>query len=93
MGLRRNLADSEKRAYVDAELCLMDSPAQLEVPGLQTRWDDLQWIHISQSNYIHDVVSLKSYWRRSSLPLEEIQKLKAHLGAIPPMASLLYVPP
>lgn len=54
---RRTLTDVEKLAYIDAELCLMGSPAQLDEPGVKTRWDDLHWVHIVQSNYIHDDVS------------------------------------
>lgn len=61
---RRNLTDTEQKAYIDAELCLMNSPAQLDVPGVQSRWDDLQWVHIVQSNWMHDDVSEAALYRR-----------------------------
>lgn len=53
---RGQLTSDEQSAYVDAELCLMAAPSQLDVEGTQTRWDDLHWNHIVQTNFIHDVV-------------------------------------
>jgi hypothetical protein len=36
----------------------MNSPAKAftHIEGVKTRWDDLQWLHISLANVIHDVV-------------------------------------
>lgn len=62
---RRTLTDSEKLAYISGELCLMNSPSQLQVPGLQSRWDDLQWVHLTQSSYIHDVVRTRHQRERN----------------------------
>ncbi|KAH8885006.1 amino acid transporter [Thozetella sp. PMI_491] len=49
------LTSDEKSAYIDAELCLMAAPSKSGIDGAQTRWDDLQWNHIVQANFIHDV--------------------------------------
>lgn len=48
---------AEKSAYINAELCLMESPAQTKIEGALNRWDELDWAHIVQSNIIHGVVS------------------------------------
>lgn len=50
------LTDDEKSAYIDAELCLMAAPSQLDIEGTETRWDDLHWNHVVQTNFIHDTV-------------------------------------
>lgn len=49
------LTNDEKKAYLDAELCLMNLPAKAGFPGAQTRWDDLQFAHINSTNVVHDV--------------------------------------
>lgn len=54
---RHNLTDDEKKAYIDAELCLMSSPAKAGIELAQNRWDELSYAHIAQSNFIHRVVS------------------------------------
>ena len=54
---RHILTDSEKLAYIDAELCLMAKPSTSDLPGTQTRFDDLQAIHQNQSYAVHNVAS------------------------------------
>lgn len=51
------LTRSEKSAFIEAELCLMEAPSKLGVEGAETRWDDLQYNHVVQTNVVHDVVS------------------------------------
>lgn len=52
------LTSDEKSAFVEAELCLMSSPSKLDdVPGAETRWDDLQFNHVVQTHIVHDTVS------------------------------------
>lgn len=53
---RNNMTSSEKDAYIQAELCLMERPPQADITGAQNRWDELDWAHIVQSNVIHNVV-------------------------------------
>ncbi|KAL3469805.1 hypothetical protein BJX99DRAFT_64400 [Aspergillus californicus] len=50
-----NMSDSEKSAWTDAELCLMESPPKLGLEGPLNRWDELLYVHVVQSNFIHDV--------------------------------------
>lgn len=54
---RQMLTSAEQSAFVEAELCLMKAPSKLGVTGVKTRWDDLQYNHVVQTNVVHDVVS------------------------------------
>ncbi len=54
--LRENLTPTERSDYINATLCLMRAPAKQGIKGAKTRWDELQYIHIVQSDYIHFVV-------------------------------------
>lgn len=47
------LTDTEKSEYITAELCLMNSEPKLEIEGALTRWDEVMYGHIVQSNFIH----------------------------------------
>ncbi|GME39079.1 amino acid transporter [Neofusicoccum parvum] len=49
------MSDTEKSAYIEAELCLMSTPAKAGIEGAQNRWDELDWAHIAQSNIVHNV--------------------------------------
>ncbi|OJI96468.1 hypothetical protein ASPVEDRAFT_78237 [Aspergillus versicolor CBS 583.65] len=49
----QTLTYSQKKAYIDADLCLMKSPPKLDVRGAQNIWDELQYVHILQSNVVH----------------------------------------
>lgn len=51
------LSNDEKLAYVNAEKCLQNTPAGYGIPGARTVWDELQYVHIRQANFIHGVVS------------------------------------
>jgi len=53
---RTALTADEKASYIDATLCLQRSPAKSGIKGAQTRWDELQYAHIVQADYIHFVV-------------------------------------
>ncbi|TVY64171.1 NmrA-like family domain-containing protein [Lachnellula suecica] len=46
------MANDEKTAYIDAELCLMNPPATLGFNGAQTKWDELLYCHAWQSNVV-----------------------------------------
>jgi len=58
IGNRRLLPDEEKKAYIDAVLCMQKRPALTndDVPGAITRYDDFQSLHIRQADFIHGVV-------------------------------------
>lgn len=50
------MTDPEKKAYIDAELCLQSTAAKTSIEGAINRWDELDWAHITQSNIIHNTV-------------------------------------
>lgn len=58
---RRNftsLTNSEKLAWLKAEVCLTTHDAVFGLyDGATTLWDEQQYLHLTMSNYIHDVVS------------------------------------
>jgi tyrosinase len=50
---RQNLTNSERSDYLNATLCLMKAPPKSSIPGAKSRWDELHYVHIVQSDYIH----------------------------------------
>lgn len=56
MTARHTLTDAEKKEYIDAELCVMASPAKSGIEVAQNRWDELTYAHAVQSNFMHRVV-------------------------------------
>ncbi|KAK4450357.1 tyrosinase [Podospora aff. communis PSN243] len=65
-------SDEEKRAYIDAELCLMNRPATLGLPGARNRFEELQSIHQVQSAIIHGVGAFLPYHRLHMYAHEEL---------------------
>ncbi|KAL2265967.1 hypothetical protein VTJ83DRAFT_5319 [Remersonia thermophila] len=55
--------DAEKRAYIDAELCLMAKPATLGLNGTKNRFEELQWTHQHQASIVHNVGAFLPYHR------------------------------
>lgn len=48
------LTSEEQSGYLNATLCLMSLPATLGIDArAETRWDELQWTHILQTNWMH----------------------------------------
>ena len=52
---RHTLKDEEKKAYIDAELCLMSKPSELGLRGSRTRFDDFQVAHALKMEIAHFV--------------------------------------
>ncbi|KAI0190321.1 Di-copper centre-containing protein [Astrocystis sublimbata] len=52
---REALTLNEKQAYIEGELCLMKAPPLTKIPGAMNIWDELQYTHTAQSDYIHTV--------------------------------------
>jgi tyrosinase len=50
---RQALTTIEKSNYIKATLCLTETPAKHGIPGAKTLWDELHYVHIYQSAYIH----------------------------------------
>ncbi|KAH9904731.1 Di-copper centre-containing protein [Xylariomycetidae sp. FL2044] len=57
------LTDDEKRDYLNADLCLMAAPPRSGIPGAVNRWEELQYAHIAQSDYIHGVGAFLPFHR------------------------------
>jgi len=53
----------EKKAYIDAELCLMAKPATLGLPATQNRFEELQSIHQIPASITHGVGAFLPYHR------------------------------
>ncbi|KAL1852026.1 hypothetical protein VTK73DRAFT_9321 [Phialemonium thermophilum] len=49
------LSDDDKRAYLDAEVCLMSKPSVLGLRASRTRFDDFQSVHVLQAEIVHFV--------------------------------------
>ncbi|KAI2471576.1 Di-copper centre-containing protein [Annulohypoxylon bovei var. microspora] len=60
---RRNLTSTEKSDYINADLCLMASPPKTGIDGAKSRWDELQYIHIAQTDYVHGVGAFLPFHR------------------------------
>ncbi|KAI1076040.1 Di-copper centre-containing protein [Whalleya microplaca] len=58
-----NLTSTEKSDYIHADLCLMSAPPKNGLPGAQSRWDELQYVHITQASYIHGVGAFLPFHR------------------------------
>ncbi|KAK0747417.1 hypothetical protein B0T21DRAFT_278271 [Apiosordaria backusii] len=57
------LTTSEKTAYLDAELCLMNKPATLGLRGAKTKFDELTSVHILESEIAHFVGAFLPFHR------------------------------
>ncbi|KAH8894296.1 Di-copper centre-containing protein [Thozetella sp. PMI_491] len=80
----QNLTSTERADYINATLCLMNSPAKVGTKGAKTRWDELQYVHIVQSDYIHFVGSFLP-WHRYYLKVHEtmLKDECGYKGAMP----------
>ncbi|ROV90064.1 hypothetical protein VSDG_08365 [Cytospora chrysosperma] len=78
------LSNDEKAEYLRAEKCLMSRPAKLNIEGAENLWDEIQWVHIVQSNDIHGVGHFLP-WHRYYIRLHEVllQQECGYTGAQP----------
>lgn len=83
----RNLTSSEKSAYIAAEKCLWELPANTTFDGVVNRHDDLTAVHQYLTPVIHAVVSPLIPWSISSSLKQSLTK---STGSIPPMAQALH---
>ena len=66
------LTASEKRAYIDAELCLMRLPATLGLTGTKNRFEELQSAHQIQAGITHGVGAFLPFHRLHMYAHEEL---------------------
>ena len=57
------LTKKDKKAYIDAELCLMSKPATLGLPSAANRFEELQSIHQIPASITHNVGAFLPYHR------------------------------
>ena len=52
---RRTLSEDQRKNYINAVLCLHDKPSTFgaNITGLRSRYDDFQYLHITQTYFIH----------------------------------------
>jgi hypothetical protein len=56
---RKVLSKKERRAYINAVLCLRKKPSKADpsfAPGARSRYDDFVAVHINQTRSIHGTV-------------------------------------
>ena len=58
--VRGDLSKPERKAYLDAVVCLTQKPSKLDskqYPGAKSRYDDFVVVHMNQTMTIHGTVS------------------------------------
>ncbi|RMZ75161.1 hypothetical protein DV737_g5425, partial [Chaetothyriales sp. CBS 132003] len=68
------LSKQERRAYIDAELCLMSKPSEADpsfAAGAKTRYDDFVAVHINQTLSIHGTANFLSWHRYFTWSFEQ----------------------
>ncbi|KAI1818257.1 Di-copper centre-containing protein [Poronia punctata] len=58
-----DLTTKEKKAYIEADLCLMSAPPKSGIEDATSRWDELQYAHAVQVRYIHFVGAFLPFHR------------------------------
>jgi len=57
------MTNEEKKAYLDAEVCLMNTPTEQEMRGAETVFDELQSIHVNIAQIAHFVGAFLPFHR------------------------------
>ncbi|KAI1347292.1 Di-copper centre-containing protein [Xylaria sp. FL0043] len=58
-----DLTSTEKEAVINADLCLMQTPPIANIEGATNVWDELQYTHAAQADYIHFVGAFLPFHR------------------------------
>jgi hypothetical protein len=78
------LSNDEKLEYINAELCLMSTPAKLGLPGAKTRFDELQAIHQLQAYATHFVGGFLPFHRVMMYAHEQALRTECDYSAYQP---------
>ncbi|KAK7998875.1 Tyrosinase-like protein orsC [Apiospora marii] len=78
------LTDNEKHDFLQAEICLMETPSKTRYAGSISRWDELQALHVAQVQYIHTTGSFFP-WHRYYMTVHEalLRSECGYKGVIP----------
>ncbi|SPO07230.1 uncharacterized protein DNG_09924 [Cephalotrichum gorgonifer] len=76
--------DEQKRAYIDAELCLMNKPATLGLSAAKNRFEELQAVHVLQSGITHGVGAFLPFHRLHMHAHELLLKTECGYGGTQP---------
>jgi tyrosinase len=76
----RNLTSAEQIAYLDAEICLMNLPAQTGLAAVTSRYSDLEALHQNLTTIIHDVGQFLPWHRYFVHVHHEILKTQCNYG-------------
>ncbi|KXT05546.1 hypothetical protein AC578_3684 [Pseudocercospora eumusae] len=57
------LSNEDKMAYIDAVQCLARTPPQAGIAGARNLWDEIQFAHIRNQNFIHGVAAFLPWHR------------------------------
>ncbi|KAK8065488.1 Tyrosinase ustQ [Apiospora hydei] len=78
------LTDAEKHDFLQAEVCLMETPSKTRFAGSVSRWDELQALHTAQVQYIHATGSFLP-WHRYFMTVHEklLRSECGYKGVIP----------
>ncbi|RDI82366.1 hypothetical protein Vi05172_g7687 [Venturia inaequalis] len=85
----RSLQDDEKKAFIKAELCLMNLPGKTGLPGALTRFDDFQASHQQGTNNTYgDIIHYTPQflaWHRYQIHAHEtvLKEECNYIGTIP----------
>ncbi|KAI1503635.1 Di-copper centre-containing protein [Biscogniauxia marginata] len=81
-----DLTTMEKLDDINGDLCLMSLPASSGIKGAFSRWDELQYAHIAQSDYIHGVGAFLPFHRYFVTVHEHLLKTECnYTGPLPKM--------
>ncbi|KAM7216078.1 putative amino acid transporter [Rhypophila decipiens] len=79
-----DLTLGQRKEYISSTLCLTTTPAKHGVPGAKTLWDELHYVHIVQSAYIHFVGAFLPFHRYFLLAHETLLRRECNYrGPIP----------
>lgn len=83
-GCRHDISTADKKAYLKANRCLLESPQKLNrLPGAKTRWDELVSLHQIHALQIHTTGQFLPYHRYYLKTLEFLLRECGYKGAMP----------
>jgi len=88
---RGDISTTERKAYLDGVLCLLNTPSKLDparYPGAKNRYDDFVVVHMNQTLSIHGTVCLYPLVFKPRLNRATPERNAAEKGSMEPFESL-----